>query len=285
MGTSKARDVAVAGLVTARRPDLGGGEVTVQVVGGLTVSVAGGVLPATEIGSRKARTLLGLLAVHQGLVPADRVTAAMWAGNPPRTPAANVATVVSRLRAALGTATIIGGPAGYRLGGQVRVDLYEAADLTATAEHGIVDEQPDLAFRAARRAIDLLDRGVVLADRPDSAWAEPARTMHGQLLRRARHATADAALRIGDIRAAQAVAEAATTADAFDEAAFRTLMRVYYAADEPARALVTYQRLRATLATELGVDPAPATRDLHTAILQGGDVSLERRLRHAIGRS
>jgi DNA-binding SARP family transcriptional activator len=193
----------------------------------------------------------------------------VWGDTPPQTPAANVATLVSRLRAALGTATITGGPGGYRLGIQVRVDLYDAANLTATAEQRIGNDEPDLAFLAARRAVDMLDHGAVLAGQPDCQWVEPARILHGQLLRRARHATAHAALCTGDIRAARAAAEAATTADALDETAFRMLMQAYYAAEEPARALVIYQRLRTTLATELGVDPAPATRDLHTAILQG----------------
>jgi DNA-binding SARP family transcriptional activator len=247
-----------------------GSEVAVRVVGGFAVHRAGQVLPAAEVGSRKARTLLGLLAVHRDFVPADRITAAVWGGAPPRAPAANMATLVSRLRTVLGRSAITGGPAGYRLGDQVCVDLFQAADLTAAAEQHIVIQEADLAFTAARRATDLLDRGGVLADHRDSWWAEEARALHGRLLRRARQATAEAALRIGDVRAARVAAEAATAADELDEAAFRTLMRVYHAAEEPARALVAYQRLRVTLATELGIDPAPATRDLHTAILQGG---------------
>ena len=48
-------------------------------------------------------------------------------------------------------------------------------------------------------------------------------------------------------------------------------MRAYVARGEPARALSAYERLRADLASELGVDPAPQTRDLHTAVLRGTD--------------
>jgi DNA-binding SARP family transcriptional activator len=46
------------------------------------------------------------------------------------------------------------------------------------------------------------------------------------------------------------------------------LMRAHRAADEPVRALLAYQSLRVNLARELGIDPAPATRDLHLAILR-----------------
>jgi DNA-binding SARP family transcriptional activator len=50
------------------------------------------------------------------------------------------------------------------------------------------------------------------------------------------------------------------------------LMRAHAAAGEPARALLAYQRLRTTLAFELGADPAAQTRDLHLAILREMDL-------------
>jgi DNA-binding SARP family transcriptional activator len=45
-------------------------------------------------------------------------------------------------------------------------------------------------------------------------------------------------------------------------------MRAHDHSGEPARALLAYARLRTDLSVELGVDPAPATRDLHAKILQ-----------------
>jgi len=65
-----------------------------------------------EIGSRKSRTLLKLLAVERpALVPVDRIVAILWPGAPPAAPEQNVATLVSRLRAALGAGIIAGGRA------------------------------------------------------------------------------------------------------------------------------------------------------------------------------
>jgi DNA-binding SARP family transcriptional activator len=241
-------------------------ELLVRVVGELAVYRDGGALFAAEIGSRKARTVFGFLAVHPGFVPADRLTEVVWGDTPPQLPVANIATLVSRLRGVLGPTVIAGGPAGYRLGDHVRVDLHEAAALTADAEHST--DNPALTFQAAQHAVELLQHGAVLTDQRDSSWLEQARTRHGHLLRRARHATAEAALRVGDLRTARATAEAATHADAFDETACRLLMQAHQAAGEPARALLTYERLRATLATELGVDPAPATRAVHMTILR-----------------
>lgn len=52
------------------------------------------------LGSRKARRLLTYLAVEGNrTVPVDRIVDVLWSDSPPRRPAGNVATLVSRLRA------------------------------------------------------------------------------------------------------------------------------------------------------------------------------------------
>jgi DNA-binding SARP family transcriptional activator len=239
----------------------------VQVVGTLSVCLAGRVLPAAEVGSRKARTLLALLAVHRGPMPGNRIALVVWDDTQPRAAVANLATLVSRLRSTLGSSAIVGGRAGYRLGDETQVDLYRAADLIDEA-HEVTLRDPTTAMTSAREAIRLLDNGDVLAEYPEAPWVEHARARHGQLLRRARYAVADAALRAGEIRTATEAAEAAVADDPFDETACRMLMRAQRAAGEPVRALLAYQSLRVNLARELGIDPAPATRDLHLAILR-----------------
>jgi len=243
-------------------------KLTLCVVGEFAVYRAGRALPAAEVGSRKARTVLALAAVHYGYVPVDSIITALWGDAPPRHPGANIATLVSRLRSALGPDAIGGGRTGYRLGDHVRVDLIDATYLVSRAEARIAAGQAAAALTTATQAMALLDNGAVLAERPDAPWAEPARALHGQLLRRARHAVAESALRVDDIRTAQATAEAAVAADPLDEAACRMVMRAHHAAGEPARALLAYQRLRTTLTRELGVDPAASTRDLHLAVLR-----------------
>ena len=69
--------------------------------------------------SRKARTLLKLLAVERArLVSVDRITEVLWDGDPPAAPAQHVATLVSRLRRILGSEMIRGGRQGYQLAGK-----------------------------------------------------------------------------------------------------------------------------------------------------------------------
>ncbi|HEV2783276.1 MAG TPA: BTAD domain-containing putative transcriptional regulator [Actinophytocola sp.] len=246
----------------------GGVDWHLRLVGILEV-VRAGTLERHNVGSRKARTLVAMLGARQGrVVGVDHIVEELWGTAPPRQPEANVATLVSRLRARFGRRLIIGGRSGYRLGDTARVDLYEAAAQVGEAEARLRAGQPASGLRAAEHVLDLLGGGPALADHPIADWAEEARTLQAGLLRRAWHAAAEGALHTGNPARAQVLAETAITVDPLDEVAYRMLMRACAAAGEPARAIMTYQRLRGTLATELGTDPAPATRDLHVAILR-----------------
>ncbi|MEU4230570.1 AAA family ATPase [Nonomuraea sp. NPDC026600] len=247
----------------------GGGEsrVLIRLVGSFAVERDG--LRGT-VGGR-ARTLLKLLAVERGhAVPTDRVVEALWGDRPPKRPAENVATLVSRLRRTLGPQAVTGGRRCYRLGEPpaVSVDLDEATALIAEAEGRLAVDEAAVAVAAATRAIQLLDGGAVLDGEFDAPWAAAARGEAAGLLRQARHAAATAALRIAEPGRARRAAEAAVAADPFDEAAQRLLMRAHTAAGEPARALLAYERLRDILAAELGTDPAAETRAVHLAILR-----------------
>jgi hypothetical protein len=180
-----------------------------------------------------------------------------------------VATLVSRLRRALGSDAIRGGRQGYQLAGGpgVVVDLDEAARLTGHAERELT-VAPALACTSAGRAVELLSPGTALAEEPDAAWAEPARQEVGGLLRRARHALAGAAQATGDADLAARVAGDAMADDPFDEGAHRLFMSACAAGGERAKALEAYARLSSRLAEELRTDPAPDTHELYLAILR-----------------
>ena len=253
---------------------LGGAGVTSQVelqLAGTFGVVRDGVrLADGGLRSRKARTLLKLLAVERArLVSVDRITEVLWDGDPPAEPAQHVATLVSRLRRILGPEVIRGGRQGYQLAGSqaIMIDLDEAARLTSHAEREL-GTAPAVAGTAAGRAVEILSPGTALAEEPDAAWAEPARGELRGLLRRARHALAEAAQATGDADLAARVAADAMADDPFDEGAHRLFMSACAAAGERAKALETYARLSSRLAEELGTDPAPETHDVYLAILR-----------------
>jgi DNA-binding SARP family transcriptional activator/predicted ATPase len=231
-----------------------------------------------EIGSRKSRTLLKLLAVERpGLVTVDRIVEVLWPDGRPAAPEQNVATMVSRLRAVLGAELIQGGRAGYRLaaGPGVVVDLDVAAGFCEQAE-GKLGTAAAVALAAAERAHELLAAGTAIGEEHYADWADPARDQVRELLRRVRLAAAEASLATGDPRRAAGYAEAAIAADPLDEAAHRWYMSASAAAGEQARALAAYEALRQRLGRELGADPAPQTRELHLAILREQDGGLMR---------
>ena len=140
--------------------------------------------------------------------------------DPPRQPEQNVATLVSRLRAALGSEVIIGGRGGYRFGvpPAVRVDMDTAAELVAEAGRRLGGGEPAFAVAAASRALEMLGTGSLLVGEPDTDWVAAARADAQRLVREARHTAAAAALLVDDPTTAVRVSAEAVEADRFDEA-------------------------------------------------------------------
>src|SRR4051794_3617011 len=223
------------------------------------------------VGSRKARTLLKLLAVHRARqVPVDLIVDVLWGAEPPSRPEANVASLVSRLRARFGREVVTGRRDSYRLGRPpaVLVALDVAAAALAAAVRPLAAGEPALAGAVSGRVLEALGEGEALPEDRDAEWARPARTETAELLQKARHLAVKAALAVADPATARDVSAKAIAADPWDEEACRLLMRAEAALFEPARALAAYERLRASLADEFGADPAPETRRVHLSILR-----------------
>jgi DNA-binding SARP family transcriptional activator/tetratricopeptide (TPR) repeat protein len=241
-------------------------QLRVRLLGGLDVEGVAG----SALGSRKARTLVKVLALARGAaVPADTVVEALWPDDDdqPARPVEQVGVLVSRLRSSLGAERLRRSDAGWALA----VDWLDVAELEARVDEAaarMAAGNPAAARAAARAALALV-RGDLLADEPDPVWAEADCTAVARTVARARSIGAEAALAAGDRGDAAALAEGALDHDPYDEAALRVLMRSHAAAGRPASALAAYARVRERLSEDLGVDPAPETDELHTTILLG----------------
>lgn len=221
-----------------------------------------------RLGSRKARTLLKILALARGRpVRADRLSDCLWDENPPARPSDQISVLVSRLRAVLGTERLLRTDAGYAL-------VYDWLDIDAMAQ--FADEaRRRLGGGAAGAAVVAglaLARGPLLADEEDTPWAAADRAAAGRLESQLRHTGADIALAAGNWSEASTHAYAALDLDAYDELALRLVMAAHAAAGRPASALAAYAEARSRLAEDLGVSPSAATEDMHTAILTGSSV-------------
>ena len=222
---------------------------------------------AHELGSRKARLLLKVLALHLGRpVSVDRLADAVWPAALPAHPADQLAVLVSRLRSVVGRDRIRSGEAGYRLD----ADWVDLAELTATAERAdrAVEAGDDRgALEWARTALALAGHEL-LPEELDAPWAEPARAATSRTITRMRRTAARAALTLGDVGRAAEVAAGALVADPFDEESLRLLMLAEQRRGCAAAGLAAYARVRAHLADELGVDPSADTEAVHLALLR-----------------
>jgi DNA-binding SARP family transcriptional activator len=230
----------------------------VRLVGRFAIERGSEILTGAELGSRKARTLIKLLAVRRGqLVPLDTVLEALWGNVPPAKAPENVASLVSRLRAVLGADLIDGGREGYRLRlpAGCEVDVDEAGRLVAEARSRLDTGAPALAVTASDRALEVLGTGRLLTEETDVPWVDEANREAAALLQRAREISWRARFALDDHRGGLAVAEQCLADDPFYEAAHRAVMLAQLRLGEPAKALATYERLRDMLAEEFGADP------------------------------
>ncbi len=248
--------------------------VRIRVTSALAVDLDGRALERRALGSRKERTLLGLLAAERGqLVALDRIVDALWPEGPPADPGANVATLVSRLRRRLGPDSLAASGRTYGLTGTGAcvVDLDEAAALCDEAEARLTAGERGVAAAAARQALALLGTQAALTDEGDADWVLGVRREADALRRRARHVLSRAAARLDPAEAVD-VATDAVAADPYDERAVRDLMRVLVEDGRAAAALASYDALAARLRDDLGTDPDQVTRDAQLATLRGEPV-------------
>jgi DNA-binding SARP family transcriptional activator/tetratricopeptide (TPR) repeat protein len=223
------------------------------------------------IGSRKARTLLKVLALARGApVPIDALIDALWPTAAPARPGDQVAVLVSRLRTVLGADRLRHVDAGYAL----QTDWLDVVEFDARADDAAARLRSGGfagASAAALAALQLV-RGPLLANE-DGEWVDLQRARFERRVARVRLVGAEALLGCGQPLEAAVHAEEALTHDPYDEHALRLLMRAHADAGRPASALARYASTRALLADELGVSPSAETEALHTAILLSGEQS------------
>jgi DNA-binding SARP family transcriptional activator len=239
-------------------------ELKVSVLGALDIHG----VDKHALGSRKARTLIKVLAVARGQpVPVPRLVDCLWPDRPPARPSQQISVLVSRLRSVLGAERLLRSDAGYQLLADW-IDLDVANHLATAAARRLAAQNYASARLAAEAALALM-RGDLLADEPDSPWADEERAAVARLSLDVRRTAARAALAIGDYPAAREMSEAVVAADPYDEGALQVFMAALAHAGQPGTALATFARARKRLREDLGVDPSATTDAVHKAILQG----------------
>ncbi|GAA4558952.1 BTAD domain-containing putative transcriptional regulator [Pseudonocardia xishanensis] len=217
----------------------------------------------------RLRGLLVRLALAGGrAVEPGVLVDAIWGEEPPSGPASALQTLVSRLRRTLRPAGIVQVAGGYRLAVDAAdVDALRFEQLTAAGRERLRAGDPEGASTALAEAVALWG---------DPAGAEPAviaavaPTVATGLARVSVEAVADLAdaeLSLGSAEVAATRLTGLLAEHPAHERAAGLLMDALAAQGRQAEALAVYERVRRTLAEDLGADPGTALRDRHLRLL------------------
>jgi predicted ATPase/DNA-binding SARP family transcriptional activator len=242
----------------------------IRVLGPVEVVVGGQVRPLPGGGERE---LLALLALSAGrLVAVPALVDALWGEALPANPSNALQVRVSKLRRALGSAGLHGSlvvtrPPGYLLDvDPQRIDSLRFGDRVAAARTA-ADADPAAAGRLYREALALW-HGPALVEFADARWAAPEAARLTELQLAAREELIDLELAAGRHTGVLAELETLAAAHPLRERLHGRLMLALYRAGRQADALAAYQRARAVLDAELGLEPSAELRGLQDAILQ-----------------
>ena len=257
--------------------------IEIRLVGDTEVGTGLAVVRGRSFGGVKPRHLLEMLALHLGTsVSKHRLADLLWQGLPPASWTATLESYVSVLRARLepgvparaSVVRTVNG--GYLLDSdRVRVDSATVRDLVAQAG----STRAAVALPLLRQSLQLA-AGDLLASSVGLPWADEARQEHLRLRVHAAVMAAQHALHLGQAQTALTFADTALALDPMAEQACRLAMRALWASGRTAEAVRRHAELRAVLADELGVDPAPQTQQVLLQLLRDErsvDVPIQRR--------
>lgn len=231
-----------------------------RMFGPIEVVVGDRTLSSRDFGGAKPRQLLEILLVERGSsVTKDRIADLLWGEALPENVAGTLETYVSLLRRQLGITRkeglLVTEPGAYRLDrAAVLTDLDE---FDAAVAGGTLDD--------LLRGLALV-RGEVLAHEQYGPWAIRPRQTYRERQLAALLRAAELLAAAGEHAAAAARAQEALALDPACERGHRQVMVSLSALGRADDALRAFQRCRAALREELGVDPQPATASLRDAI-------------------
>ncbi|WP_142000192.1 ATP-binding protein [Amycolatopsis cihanbeyliensis] len=241
----------------------------VAMLGPLRVHTADG--DPITLGGVRLRLLLARLALDAPRpVPATVLVADLWGVESPADPANALQSLVSRLRKALaGQAELDADGGGYLLRiGREDLDTHRFDTLAARGRRALTAGDYARADQLLGEALELW-RGPPFADLADAAFVQGPAARLAELRLSALEDLFDVRLRQG--RQAEVLADIgdAVTEHPLRERLAALYLRALALAGKQSEALAAYERIRAALAEELGIDPSAELAETHLAVLRG----------------
>ncbi|SNC63383.1 DNA-binding transcriptional activator of the SARP family [Kytococcus aerolatus] len=240
----------------------------IAVLGPLEATTTEGI--PLDLPLRERRVLEILVTAAPRAVDQKELVRSLWPENPPRTAGNQVQGCVARIRRATASETeqvVVTTSTGYRLGATVETDLAEYREHSRAASQAIHREDTERA-RSASESLLALWRGAPFPDAVDgsrpAALAIQLDSTHTELCERwwVLAAADDPTRAVAELRRLLAL-------HPLRESTSRALMQALVTAGRSSEALKVYAQVRSRLRDELGVNPSPASRELHEQILRG----------------
>jgi TolB-like protein/DNA-binding SARP family transcriptional activator len=216
------------------------------------------------IASKKARALLGYLALRQGTENSRGVlTGLLWGERSESQARASLRQTLSELRSALagtaGSSIIASKEAITWVPGSAWIDAKVLESVAASEDDGALRDAAELIGG------DLME-GLSVGEAGFEQWLTTERerfrllacSVYGRLMERAEHG--------GSLEEALTFGLKLLSVDPLQEHVHRALMRLYAAQGRHDSALVQYERCHRELSNQLGVRPEPETEDLARSI-------------------
>jgi WD40 repeat protein/DNA-binding SARP family transcriptional activator len=229
-----------------------------------------------RLGGQRERALLALLLTRPNqVVSMDALVDGVWGGQPPRSAEKTLQSHVVRLRRTLEPARPRGAPGqvlvtrepGYQL--HVAPQALDAARFEQLVRQGrgqLAAGDPRAGAATLRRALSLW-RGPAFQEFEDTGFARAEAGRLGELRLGAIEDRVHADLAAGRDRELVAELEGLVSQQPLRERLWAGLLLALYRAGRQADALRAYQRARAMLVEELGIEPSAELRRLEAAIL------------------
>lgn len=227
------------------------------------------------------RALVAALALAAGApCSVEALSDDLWGDEPPQNARAALQTLVSRVRAAAGSALVRSVPGGYALGVTAdEIDLGRARSLRDAASALAAGDPARLTLADEALALWRGQPGADLGSAPVAGELAAAAiaVREALTLQRAR-----ALLALG--RAAEAADALAAIVESrpYDEPAALELMRALDAAGRAQDALAVFAALRRRLRDDLGASPSQAAVDANAQLLQSGATRASVRIRSGL---
>ncbi|SDW25627.1 DNA-binding transcriptional activator of the SARP family [Amycolatopsis xylanica] len=230
---------------------------------------------AAVAGARKPTILLTALLLHPNAwIGVNQLVDVIWQEqDTPASAEQNLKTYIWQLRRTLtglhGGHRIESRPGAYRIRVESGdLDIGVAENLETAADHARVDGDAAGAVTCLTEAL-LLWRGEPYEGLPDELTAS-AVSRADQLRRRLREKLADGYACQGRYDVAARLLQVLTEEDPLHEGSWARLVRALHRSGQRSEALAAYQRARAVLSAELGVEPGPELVAAHRSALDTG---------------